>query len=296
MIFLKKAQVNQALVRNGYGGTHVRFDKIIVFPLIHQFTTVDLSLRSLSLNLSQNKAVWCKDFIKADIKSVFYLRIPANENAVKQVMHKFDVSRFSDMNYLNAYFLPRFDEAVRIVAQCLYFRELYERREDFIDQILNVIGNDLNGFSLDDMSIDFVEQTSLELYDPENYLEQRGKAKIEQLIMEGQTNEKGQETEETAIISRLDLDALEAQQKLETEVVEAKIQQKLEIARLEAEQEVLLAGSAENKLPEKDALDEALEKVRAQAREEKEKREQLQQKGDRLRAAREVNDENENKS
>ena len=58
------------------------------------------------------------------------------------------------------------------------FIELYEQREQFRGNVIGVIGNDLNGYVLDDVAIEFLEQTPLTQLDPHNVLDAEGIRKI----------------------------------------------------------------------------------------------------------------------
>src|SRR5690606_32249723 len=77
----------------------------------------------------------------------------------------------------------------KAVAKQLEFQELYTRREEFREQILQVIGRDLNGFMLDDMCIDYLEQTPIDQLDPNNILDAQGIKRSLELTEQGaQTN------------------------------------------------------------------------------------------------------------
>ena len=61
------------------------------------------------------------------------------------------------------------------------FEDLYTQRQEFKDQIIEIIGTDLNGYSLEDAAIDYLEQTPLEALDPENILDAEGIRSITEL-------------------------------------------------------------------------------------------------------------------
>ena len=75
----------------------------------------------------------------------------------------------------------KFSEALKTVGKQLEFEDLYKKRETFRDQIKEVIGRDLNGFVLDDVAIDYLEQTPLELLDAQNILDAIGIKKITEI-------------------------------------------------------------------------------------------------------------------
>ncbi len=81
-------------------------------------------------------------------------------------------------------FDAKFSEALKTVGKQFEFVELYDKREKFKDEILKVIGTDLNGYRLDDCAIDYLEQTRLELLNPNNILDAEGIKKITELHLE----------------------------------------------------------------------------------------------------------------
>lgn len=271
-MFFKKAQPGQALVRTGAGGTVVSFDKLNVYPILHQLTTVDLSLRQLSLHLTNECAVLCKDFIKADIKVVFHMKIYPDAPDIRRILHSFDAAQLANPEYLAKCFFSEFEYAIRVVAQFMSFIDLSQKTMDFADRVLEVIGRDLYGFVLDDMVVESIEQTSADFYNDDDYLELQGKAHIGQYPL--QKLRKPQEENTQAAYATL----LE-QQALEVELVNAEVKQQLEIARLKATQEVLAAQQdthdAETVKSRQTEIDLALEKAQAVAEATQQQIEQL---------------------
>ena len=87
-------------------------------------------------------------------------------------------ARASDHVILEELFNAKFSEALKTVGKQLEFEELYKERVKFKDQIVQVIGEDLNGYKLEDAAIDFLEQTPLDLLDDRNILDAQGITKI----------------------------------------------------------------------------------------------------------------------
>ena len=87
----------------------------------------------------------------------------------------------SQIETMRELFDAKFSEALKTVGKQFEFVELYDKREQFKEQILKVIGTDLNGYRLDDAAIDYLEQTRLELLNPNNILDADGIKKITEL-------------------------------------------------------------------------------------------------------------------
>ncbi|WP_299464695.1 hypothetical protein [uncultured Microscilla sp.] len=292
MFLFKKAQTKQALVRVGAGGTVISFDQIQVVPFFHRLTIIDLSLQRLSLHLSESQAILCKDFIKADVKVVFDIKVGANPSYIQNVFHSFDTDQLTDPTYLAQWFLPHFEHALRVVGQTMDFEDLRSQPDKLRDMALEVIGKDLSGFELEDMLVESIERTFVDFYNEEDYLEQQGKAKAKQLAMRAPIKEESVGGEEADALLHKNLMAEEARQALEVELVEVEIAQQLEIARLEAERQVELAKyTTKTEQNTADKIDLELQKIRAQAQEEKQKIEQLQREAERIKAEKK-NDKN----
>ncbi|EAY26909.1 flotillin family protein [Microscilla marina] len=292
MFLFKKAQTKQALVRVGAGGTVVSFGQIQVVPFFHHLTIIDLSLLHLSLHLSESQAILCKDFIKADVKVVFDIKVGANPSYIQNVFHSFDTDQLTDPTYLAQWFLPHFEHALRVVGQTMNFEDLRSQPDKLRDMTLEVIGKDLSGFELEDMLVESIERTSFDFYNEDDYLEQQGKAKAGRLAMKVPSKEESTVVGELDPLLHKNLMAEEAKQAFELESVKIEIKQQLEIARLEAEKQVELAkytAKAEQNKP--DDIDLELKKVRAQAQQEKQKIDQLQKEAERIKSEKK-NDEN----
>jgi uncharacterized membrane protein YqiK len=119
------------------------------------------------------------------------------------------------------------------------FVQLYNERDHFKSEILKVIGTDLNGFTLDDCAIDFLEQTQLENLDPDNILDAEGIKKITELTAAQAKLSNNIQRDKEKVIKQQDVQAREAILELERQLAETEAKQKRDvqsvIAREEAE-------------------------------------------------------------
>jgi flotillin len=145
--------------------------------------------------------------------------------------------RASDQNALVELFDAKFSEALKTVGKRFDFVELYEERDKFKEEILKVIGTDLNGYVLDDCAIDYLEQTPMDMMDPHNILDAMGIKKITDLTAREHilSNEINREKEKT--IKKQDVEAREAILVLERQQIEAEQKQQREIAEVTARQQ-----------------------------------------------------------
>lgn len=178
---IRKIQPGQAGVKTGYGGLKVAFDWMVRVPFLQNYHIVDISVKKLEIARKGKDGLVCKDNIRADISVAFYIRVDATEESVRKVAQMLTPDRVSDMDKLRELFEAKFSEALKTAGKQMEFHELFTERITFRDQIQSTIGKDLDGFLLQDVAIDYLEQTRLEEHDPENVLDAEGIKKITQI-------------------------------------------------------------------------------------------------------------------
>jgi uncharacterized membrane protein YqiK len=228
--YYRKVEQGTALIVTG--GTHptVHFSKAIVWPLVRQAEIMDLSLRRIEIARQGSEGLICKDNVRADIKVAFFLRVNNTTEDVLKVAQSVGARRASQIGQLIELFDAKFSEALKTVGKHFDFVELYTSRERFKEQILKIIGRDLNGYVLDDAAIDYLEQTPIEKLNPHNILDAEGIKKIsdltsQQLILANHINREKEKT-----IKKQDVEAREKVLELERQQAEAEEKQHREIA------------------------------------------------------------------
>ena len=234
---IRKVPQGMALVKNGWGGTEVKFDRCFVYPIVHIVEPMDISVKRIEIDRSGEDGLICRDNIRADIKVAFFVRVNKTADDVKRVAQFLGCARASDDVALRNVFEPKFSEALKTVGKQFDFVDLYNSREEFREQMLKIIGKDLNGYFLDDAAIDYLEQTDLQKLNPNNVLDAEGIKKITDLTAKEVTlaNEITREKEKT--IKKQDVEAREAILALERQQVDAEEKQQREIAEITARQE-----------------------------------------------------------
>jgi uncharacterized membrane protein YqiK len=238
--FYKKIPQGKAIVRTGVGGTKVAFNKgMYVIPIFHKMEIMDISLKKVQIERMTHDGLICKDNIRADIKVAFFVRVNKSVNDVINVAQTIGCERASAIETLKEIFEAKFSEALKTVGKKFDFIELYEARREFRDEIMNIIGTDLNGYVLDDCAIDYLEQTDLQYLSPENILDSEGIKKITDLTATQNIKANLIRREEEKVIKKQNVEAREAILELERQLAEKEARQKREIdnvcAREEAE-------------------------------------------------------------
>lgn len=232
----RKVKQGEAIVRNGMGGTKISFSGLIVFPIIHQYEIMDISVKRIEIDRQGEDGLICKDNIRTDIKVAFFIRVNKENTDVARVAQFLGCDRASDQAHLNSLFEPKFSEALKTVGKQFDFVELYNSREKFREQILRIIGTDLNGYLLDDAAIDYLEQTSLDMHNPNNVLDSEGIKKITDLTAKEQVAANYIRRDKEKIITKQDVEAREAILELEKQQAEAEEKQAREIAEIKSRQ------------------------------------------------------------
>ncbi len=233
-LFYRKINQGQALVRTGYGETNVAFNGMWVIPLLHNAEIMDISLKQVIINRDGKDGLICRDNLRADIKVAFYVRVNPTVEDVKMVANTIGCARASDPELLNVLFESKFSEALKTVGKRFDFVELYDAREKFRDEIINLIGRQLNGYFLDDAAIDYLEQTPVEFLDEDNILDAEGIKKIRDLTAKQITLANKIQREKEKEIKKQDVEAREAILELEKQQAEKEEVQRREVSSVKA--------------------------------------------------------------
>ncbi|MCC5849491.1 MAG: flotillin family protein [Verrucomicrobia bacterium] len=233
----KKVEQSTAIIRNGVGGTKVSFVGMFIIPVLQRMELMDISVKRIEINRSGADGLICRDNLRADVKVAFFVRVNKTPQDVLKVAQSLGCKRGSDPRELIAFFDAKFSEALKTVGKQFEFVDLYTNREQFKEEILKVIGTDLNGYILDDAAIDYLEQTNLASLDPSNILDAEGIKKITDLTARQAVlaNEINRNKEKT--IKKQDVEAREAILELERQQADAEQKQLREIAEITAREE-----------------------------------------------------------
>ena len=236
--FYIKVPQGTALIVNDMSSTpKVHFTGALVYPVIYKKEFMRISLITLEVDRRGKDGLICQDNMRADITVAFYLRVNETAQDVLKVAKAIGVDRASDKVAVNELFNAKFSEALKTVGKQIDFVKLFENRQEFRDRIIQVIGNDLNGYVLEDVAIDYLEQTPKNSLDPSNILDAEGIRKITELTAAQNviTNELAR-NEELAITKK-NVETREAMLALERQQADAEARQKREIAPIRAREE-----------------------------------------------------------
>jgi len=235
--FYRKVDQGYALVRNGVGGSRVEFAGMMVFPIIHRLEIMDIQVKRIEIFRHGSEGLVCKDNIRADIKVAFFVRVNKTPEDVLRVAQMLGCNRASQPNALVEHFDSKFSEALKTVGKQFEFVELYTSREQFKEEIIKIIGTDLNGYVLDDAAIDYLEQTPKENLNADNILDAEGIKKITDLTAKQAVLANGIDRDKEKTIRKQDVEAREAILELDRQQAEAEERQQREVATITAREE-----------------------------------------------------------
>ena len=236
--FYNKVPQGTALIVNDLSSSpKVHFTGAIVYPVIYKKELMKISLITLEVDRRGKDGLICRDNMRADITVAFYLRVNETPQDVLKVAKAIGAERASDKAAVNELFNAKFSEALKTVGKQIDFVKLFENRQEFRDRIVEVIGNDLNGYVLEDVAIDYLEQTSKASLDPSNILDAEGIRKITELTAAQNVITNELERNEQLAITKKNVETREAMLALERQQADAEARQKREIATIRAREE-----------------------------------------------------------
>jgi uncharacterized membrane protein YqiK len=209
----KKIEQGHALIVNKMNDVSVFFTGGLVFPWVHRAEVIDTRVKTIVIERTGKDGVICRDNLRADIAATFVVRVNKTAQDVLKVAQTVGCARAGDQVVLEELFAARFSEALKTVAKRLDFEELHADRGAFRDEVLALIGQDLQGYVLDDLVLDRLEQTPASCLDPDNILDAEGLRKI----TERTTQEKVRRNE---LQMKAERDIRRAQAELEELIIE----------------------------------------------------------------------------
>ncbi|HGN0222595.1 TPA: hypothetical protein ACKRG0_001167 [Proteus mirabilis] len=232
--YIKVPQGTALIVNDMTSQPKVHFTGALVYPVIYKKEFMRISLLTLEVDRRGKDGLICQDNLRADITVAFYLRVNETTEDVLKVAKAIGVDRASDHQAVSTLFSAKFSEALKTVGKQFKLSKLFEDRQNFRDRIVDVIGKDLNGYALEDVAIDYLEQTPKSALDPNNIFDSEGIRKITEItaIHNIETNQK--ERDQELAIQKKNVETREASLALERQQADAEARQQREIDNIRA--------------------------------------------------------------
>jgi len=186
--FLVKASPGQALVKTGFGldQPKISLSSAFVIPLFNKVESIDLTVKTVKIERKAHDSLSCADGIRAEVEVDFYIQINPVDPDIRQVATTIGCERASHSQTLRELFEAKFADALKTAGSKLTFDQLYQNRAMFRDEILKSLGQEgkmevvLNGYRLDDVAIQYMEQLPLTKHNEDNVLDAKGRKEIAQ--------------------------------------------------------------------------------------------------------------------
>jgi uncharacterized membrane protein YqiK len=235
--YIKVDQGTALIVNDMSSKPKVHFTGALVYPIIYKKEFMKISLITLEVDRRGNDGLICEDNMRADITVAFYLRVNETTEDVLRVAKSIGVDRASDRESVYQLFSAKFSEALKTVGKKFEFVQLFENRIDFREKIIEVIGDDLNGYVLEDVAIDYLEQTPKASLDPNNILDAEGIKKITEMTAIQNVRTNVLERDEELAIKKKDVETVEAMLELQRQQADAEAKQEREVLTIRAREE-----------------------------------------------------------
>ncbi|MDR2945312.1 MAG: hypothetical protein LBV79_00990 [Candidatus Adiutrix sp.] len=233
--FYVKVPQGTALIINDLGAVpRVSFTGAMVLPVIHKKEFMKISLLTLEIDRRGKDGLICKDNLRADITVAFYIRVNETADDVLKVAKNIGVERASDHTAVSSLFNAKFSEALKTAGKQFELDKLFEERLMFRERIREVIGQDLNGYILEDVAIDYLEQTPKSFLDPDNIFDSEGIRKITEMTANRRVITNNVERDQDLAIQKKNVETREASLALERQQADAEARQKREIESIRA--------------------------------------------------------------
>ena len=233
--FYVKVPQGTALIINDLGQVpRVSFTGALVLPVIHKKEFMKISLLTLEIDRRGKDGLICKDNLRADITVAFYLRVNETTDDVLKVAKNVGVERASDHTAVSTLFNAKFSEALKTAGKQFELDRLFEERLGFRERIREVIGQDLNGYILEDVAIDYLEQTPKTSLDPNNIFDSEGIRKITEITARNNVVTNQAERDQELAVQKKNVETKEASLALERQQADAEARQQREIETIRA--------------------------------------------------------------
>ena len=187
--YKKIRREGEALIVNGISKTRASLTGTFIWPVVNRYEFMDITRKKISVSRSGRKdaqgdeyeGLHCKDNIRADLKVDFYIGVNHIEADIIRVAKLFTTRGASDPAQLSEHFQPKFSEALKTAVKQFDFEELLTNRLEFREKVIEVIGEEMDGFKIYDVVIDRIDQTAFDADNPQNILDVEGIRKIAEI-------------------------------------------------------------------------------------------------------------------
>lgn len=262
----KKAIPGKLLIRNGVGGLKWSSRGLVVFPGLHTLSYLDTSLKRVRVKKAGNNSVITKDPVRMDITTTLFLKINSeSEEDLLWVLNSYGVNAFHE-SALHGLLEDRVAKVLDSLCTQWRYCDLYIKRVEFKESILELLKEDLKGFVVDDCTVEYLEFTAADSFDLESDIDRACLKNLHEINAEREVRRMEIENEAKKEMLKQDLEAQKIIHELEQQQARAEERQKREIAAIRAQEQRLLeeADTAHEMSRDATRVEEEIEPVTEQ--------------------------------
>ncbi|MFN3202939.1 MAG: SPFH domain-containing protein [Bradymonadia bacterium] len=167
-----------ALIITRGGATEVAFERALVWPGLHQTSTIDLTARHLRLDRRRRAALITADSCRVDIVLTCTVRVDPTREGVLAAARALGPRGVSDPEAVSELLSPVLQQA--LITACVEsgFPELAEGPERLSARVLERVDGDLFGFRIDEIAVEHFAQSGLDQFSDEDARDAQGLTEI----------------------------------------------------------------------------------------------------------------------
>ncbi len=249
----RKTTADEAFVKTGLGGRKCIIDGgALVIPVVHELIPVSLRTFKLQIDRTGPDALITADFLRADVKAVFYVRVQKDERAIEQAATSLGAIS-GDAHSVQGLIQEKLVSALRTVAAQQTLHDLNAKRAEFAEAVQRIVAEDLkpNGLTLESVTISSLDQAPLESMRPEeNVFDAEGARTIAEKVQSQRVARNTIQREADQRVKEQDVRTAQyiAQQNIVEAKAQADAQAEININRAQAEQRAKTVAAEQARL------------------------------------------------
>jgi uncharacterized membrane protein YqiK len=164
--FFVRVKPNEALIVTTTRGRVVFRTGGVVFPIVQSAEPIDLSIKTLRLERRGANALLTKDDARVVVDIVVTMRINETVEDMLKAAERVGCKKTYEQKTLEDLFTASFTSAVLEVVRYFTANDLDRNRSEAEDKILQVIGNDLQGYVIEKLALERVATANMESAGP----------------------------------------------------------------------------------------------------------------------------------
>jgi len=140
------------LVLQGARGRSVALRSRLVWPTT-QVRRLAVHAHPFEVSLQDDQAVWTRDRVRVEVVARITLRIARDSAQILGVIDWLGYERATDSKVIRDAFAPQLEEALHAVASTFDGEDVYARRLDFRQRVIELVAPHLRGFVVDELAI-----------------------------------------------------------------------------------------------------------------------------------------------